>query len=154
MKKMFNLILAVTVFAGLTAVTSCSKTCDEGFEGTKCDTEIREKFTGTSSTTYTATEDGTLSQPATFDVTISKSTTGATKILIGNVWNTFTNQVLATVDGDKFTIENQTPDNDGYSVQGTGTINGNKITVNYSVTDNNATPATTDQINNGVWTKK
>lgn len=154
MKKLFRTFLAVAAFAALTGVSSCTKVCDTGYEGDKCDVQIREKFTGVVSTTYRAIEDGSNSSPADYTIVISKSNSDIQKILITNMWDLFTNNVVATVDGNEFTIASQEPDNDGFVVQGSGTISGDVITVNYSVTDNNSTPATTDVITNGTWTKQ
>ncbi|HEY0262728.1 MAG TPA: hypothetical protein VGB95_06855 [Chitinophagales bacterium] len=46
MKKAIKLFIIVATFAGLTTATSCSKTCNTGFEGHDCRTSWSEKFEG------------------------------------------------------------------------------------------------------------
>ncbi|MBS1685616.1 MAG: hypothetical protein JSS76_12720 [Bacteroidetes bacterium] len=150
MKKITSFLMAGALVAALMTTSSCSKTCDAGYEGSDCKTEMRAKFINEPNGWLTA-ETGTQSAPAAFTVHIQSSSTGVDQIRILNFWNAFTNAVTAKMTSSTtFTIPNQSPDNDGYTViSGTGTINNGIISVSYSVTDtSNRTDAVT-----GTWTK-
>lgn len=109
--------------------------CDPGYEGANCTTESRAKFIGT----YGASEIGTVTNTASFTLTIVNNSTDVTKIRITNFWNSFVNPVNAVVSGNTITIPAQIPDNDGYTVSGLGTISDAVISVNYTVTNNGLT---------------
>ena len=47
MKKIFNSLFIMAAITAMFSTTSCTKTCDEGFEGDDCKTEWRTKFLGT-----------------------------------------------------------------------------------------------------------
>jgi len=130
--------------------TCVSGTCDcaTGYEGTDCSTISRDKFTDT----WTVNEDCSLSAPASYIVSISNGT-GITDVLISNMWDAFTNSVAATVNGNTITIASQEPDNDGFTVSGSGSISsdGNTITMSYTVTD--TSNGDQDNCTNSVWTK-
>lgn len=153
MKKLSILtagILMVFSLAIVTFYTSCTDPCKDvkclnagtcvdgtcncasGYEGDDCGTEIRAKFKGP----WTAADGCSLSGSASYGVSVS-SGTGIFDVKITNVWNSFVNSVNATVSGTTITILTQEPDNDGFTVSGTGTINaaGNSITWSYTVTD-------------------
>lgn len=128
MSKLFKTFMAVAAFASLTIVSSCTKTCDEGFEGDKCDTEIREKFIGQFQGQETCTA-GTDS----YTLTVSKSSSDVLKVTVNNVYNQgFT--ATATVDGSTFTITNQNVGGT-VTVQGTGTLTGNNLSFQYTIAD-------------------
>lgn len=119
-----------------TAVASgdnCNCDCDAGYEGDDCTTLSRTKFVGT----YTVADACSESGAGTYTVTITASSTEVDKVLISNFWGAYSNNVIATVDGNTLTIANQDPDSDGYPVSGTGTYSAtnNTITVNYTVTE-------------------
>lgn len=46
MKKMFKPFMMMATVAGILATASCTKTCDPGYEGSDCKTEVREKYVG------------------------------------------------------------------------------------------------------------
>ena len=46
MKNLFKPFLMAATVASIFFVSSCTKTCDEGYEGDDCKTEIRAKFIG------------------------------------------------------------------------------------------------------------
>ena len=145
MSKLFKTFMAVAAFASLTVVSSCTKTCDEGFEGDKCDTEIREKVVGT----YSVTEDCTVTGGATYSVSITKSGTDVTKVLINPMGGYPSSTGTVSVDGTSITIAEQTTG--GYTFSGSGTINngGASITVTYTVGTGGVSETC-----NGTWTKQ
>jgi hypothetical protein len=108
---------------------TCS--CDAGYEGTNCGTEVRTKFLGT----YTVAEDCSASAASSYIATITADATSIQKVKITNFWGLFNGQVSATVEGNNISIARQAPDSDGYYVVGTGVIAGTVITWNYTVTD-------------------
>jgi hypothetical protein len=112
--------------------------CDAGYEGDACATETRTKFLGTYSVSETcggATD--------TYSSNITTSTTSVTAVRISNFWGAFANLVNATVEGNALTIPSQQPDNDGFSVSGTGTISGNTLTITYTVAGGGGTQSCT-----------
>ena len=149
-------LVAMLAIGGLSTMTmmSCGKEdegCPTGFEGSDCKTEMRTKFINANG--WNAIETGTVSGAGSYTINILTTTTGTDKILIANLWDNFSHDVVATVSGSSFTIARQEPDADKYFVQGSGTISGSTITVNYTVTDENTTPITSDAVT-GAWTKK
>lgn len=144
--------MAGALVAALMTTSSCSKTCDAGYEGSDCKTEMRTKFINEPNG-WSADETGTRSGHSNaFTVHIQTSSTAVDKIRITNFWNSFVGDVNATMtNSNTFTIPSQTPDNDEYTVvSGTGTINNGVVSVTYSVSD---TSGHTDAVT-GTWTKK
>jgi len=152
MKKLVSFLTATALVATMMTTSSCTKTCDAGFEGSDCKTEMRTKFVNEPNG-WSADETGSQSgHSAAYTVHIQTSSTAADKIRITNFWNNFVGDVTADVTtSTTFTIPSQRPDNDAYTVvSGTGTIANGVITVAYSVSD---TSNHTDVVA-GTWTKK
>lgn len=120
--------------------------CASGYEGDDCGTEVRAKFKGT----WNVSDGCSLSGTASYQVGVS-SGSGIFDVKISNVWNSFINSVNATISGSSISIPNQEPDNDGFTVSGSGTISsdGNTITWSYTISDGSgATDVCT-----ATWTK-
>lgn len=82
MKRLFKFFMIGAVSAALLSTTSCSKTCDPGYEGNDCKTLANAKFLGTYSE-----KDTTNGIPyGAFQTTIT-SGTSADKISIKNLAN-------------------------------------------------------------------
>lgn len=111
--------------------------CDEGYEGTECETAMNTKFLGVFNVT-----DACVSG---YSQTITAGT-AANEIVFSNLGN-FTNAavVKATVDGTSLTISNYT-DGAGRKFQGTGTISAGTITMNYIVTYSDNSTETCDPV--------
>jgi hypothetical protein len=127
-------------------------TCPTGYEGTTCQDETRKKIIGGWSATDVI-DGGT---PQLNSSTIAAGST-VTRVLVSGIGgkvsgiNYFGNAVTATIDGNTLVIANQEPDNDGYSVSGSGTYDptNKKITWTYALRDTG-----TMVINcTGTWTK-
>lgn len=133
---------------------TCS--CATGYEGSDCSVESRTKFLNANNAdaSYRATENGSVSGGSAYDLTIKQSSSDITKVLIHNLWDNFTNNVIATVSGDKITFSRQEPDSDGYFVVGSGTISGTTVSVDYTVTkEAGGTVISTDHVT-GTWVKQ
>ena len=110
--------------------------CSTGYEGSRCDTLTRAKY----SKSWAATDVPVGSSPAIapYSAVIAASTTSTavTDVIIGNFSaGYFTHSVLASVSGNTITIASQQPDSDGYAVAGTGTYTASKtITWTYTIT--------------------
>jgi uncharacterized membrane protein len=89
--------------------------CLAGFEGTQCETVTRERYKGT----WVVFEKGTLTNPATYDVTVDYGST-MTEVVIRNFYNKFTQPLRADIKGDSLTIPLQNID--GYEIAGRGYI--------------------------------
>ncbi len=133
MKGIFKPFLMAATVAGLFFVSSCTKTCDEGYEGTDCKTLIREKFIGQFKGDETCTV-GT----DNYTVTATAGSADLLTIVIGNAYNQgFT--VTATVSGSSFTVASQSVGSAGSNLAGTGSISGDGKTLSFSYT---VTPVT------------
>lgn len=128
MKKVIYSALMMGALAFST--TSCTKTCDAGYEGTDCKTETRAKFLGA----FSGTEQCTVGNDQ-YTVTVTNSSTDVVKVVLSNVYNqAFT--ATATVDGSTLTITSQPVGTSG-SVSGSGTLSGDAktLTLNYSISN-------------------
>jgi len=133
---------------------TCS--CATGYEGSDCSVESRTKFLNANNAdaSYSATENGSSSGGSNYDLTIKQSSSDVTKVLIYKLWDTFTNNTSATISGNKITFSRQSPDNDGYYVEGSGTISGTTISVDYTVTkEAGGSVISTDHVT-GTWVKQ
>lgn len=130
MNKIFKTFFAVFAFATIATMMSCTKTCDPGYEGDKCDTEIRAKYL---SSNYSVTEVCTVSGSiGPYTASITSSSTDILKIFLNNFGDFNSNiTVTATVDGNNITIASQTVS--GYTINGSGSLSGNTLTLNYAV---------------------
>jgi len=121
---------------GVQVITATDCTCDcaaaTGYEGDDCNTEMRAKFMGT----YSVSE-GCTSGNYSFSSTITGSSSDVSNILIGNFYDSFSNPVIASVNGTDLTIALQDPDNNNIEVSGSGSINadGTIVTITYSLAD-------------------
>ncbi len=126
MKKGVYIITSLLLFF----FASCKK--DDNTDPTEDDP--RAKFEGTWNCKETCKKDGTY---VTFAVTISKSTSNSTEILIAN-FNQLgsTENIRAIVTGYNFTVPQQ-PTSTNYQVSGSGTMDGKKtsMSMSYSVND-------------------
>ena len=106
--------------------------CATGYEGTECETEEREKFIAIYSANATCN-----SGSNSYTATISKSTGSVTEVKMSGAWGIFSNTVKATIDGVNITIPNQEPDNDGITIEGSGSISANEkiVSLTYTITD-------------------
>lgn len=150
-------LLTVGGFSTLT-MTSCGKDeviCETGYEGDDCKTEKREKFIGLWSAQDTKV--GGADLPA-YVANITKNSGNISQINIGGFSGIpqnggFVANVIASSDGQSFSIPTQEPDNDGYQVRGNATLDATKtkLTVEYTITE----VSTNDAISyTGTWTKQ
>ncbi|MCW3127127.1 MAG: hypothetical protein JWO03_2785 [Bacteroidetes bacterium] len=149
MKKLVSFLTATALVVTLMTTSSCTKTCDAGYEGSDCKTQVRTKFVNT----YTASETKNAGTPYTYptSITAGTSATDITQVIITKITGQnlgtggfFTNYVTGTVSGSTLTIANQSPDGDGYYITGSGTITGTTVALTYSISGpNNATPPVT-----------
>ncbi len=108
---------------------SCSKLCNSGYEGSRCNVLATTKFTGVWAAVDSpggVTYLDTISQGAVFgDITLSASFAG----------HHFSQVINASVSEDILTIPFQKPDTSNNYVQGSGTINSdhNNISLSYQL---------------------
>ncbi len=149
MLNLFKSLCLPVAFVSLCTILSCNKLCDEGYEGKRCDVEIREKFIGE----WNATDN-----PGgfTFTDTISKGT-GILDVLILRRFgaDTFNRTVKATVSGNIITIGRQKPESSRtLEIRGTGTISNDAKTINwnYDLINTTDSPEVISSYT-GVWIK-
>ena len=145
MNKIFKGFLGVAVLATMVTVSSCTKTCDKGYEGSDCKTEVRTKIVAT----YKVDETCSTTGHASYNVTISKSSTDVTKVLISPFGGYPSLTATVSVDGTALTVASQTLA--GYTYSGSGTINnsGATLTMTYTISD-----GTSSESCPGTWTKQ
>lgn len=122
-------------------------TCPTGYEGTNCETASRDKILKT----WTAS-DVQVSPSVTIPTYNAPIVAGTSisDVKIGHFSDSyFTNDVRATLNGNTITISTQTPDNDTFSVSGTGTYDPTtkKISWNYTITN----PQNITRSYTGTW---
>lgn len=129
MKRTFSCLSQALLSLSLLAVSSCSKLCDEGYEGKRCDVEIRDKFEGNWNA---VDEPGT----KTYPVAISEGT-AILDVLISRSFSdsVFIKTVRASISGDSIIISEQKPDTSKIYVSGAGVLESsrNKINWNYNL---------------------
>ena len=116
--------LAMCMMFALASFTGCSKDDDEMKGG-------RDAFVGT----YRITTErvGTVLTDADYSTTVTKSSASSNDILINNILNLGAEYTIkATVDGNSFTIPQQTVQGIGFS--GSGQRNGNSLSYSVQVT--------------------
>lgn len=146
MKKIFNSLFIMAAFTAMFSASSCTKVCDEGFEGSDCKTEWRTKFLGT----Y-AFADICPSGNYTGTASISVSSNNNVTILITNFGGIGAAAVVngTLVESNKVTITSGTANQ--YTVNSaSGTINNNIINWTYSLTD----PSNQSESCTSTWTKQ
>ena len=119
MKKLFYSVVVAAALA--TGLNSCTKTCDPGYEGSDCKTEVRAKYVANYLVSGTDTDGDTYTN---IPVEITASSTDVQKVLIK--WDnalTFSGEVGDT----KITIPSQTVSGDTFS--GQATLNGSTLTL-------------------------
>lgn len=113
--------------------------CQTGYEGTQCESIIRDKFTGV----WQVVETGTITNITHYSVSVENDANGSvSNVLITNFYNSFTAKVSAYVKGDSLYIPQQTINN--RTIQGWGVLQNEGTTYNqhaqmsvyYKVTDN------------------
>ena len=126
--------------------------CADGYEGDSCSVVSRNKFLGTGGTqaVYGASDACTGGSTFNYDMTFSASGTGTDKILIQNFLGYECNgspiSVVATVDGDKFTVnETAKPCITGLTltITATGTYSASGVTMSYTLVETNASGSAT-----------
>jgi hypothetical protein len=118
--KTFKNKIAVVAFSIAVALSSCT-TEDLNFDD-------RDDFTGN----WICQENSTQLGTSSYNVSISKSLTDSTAILISNFYNLgSSNSAKAIVDGNTITINPQLVDN--LNVAGSGTLTGTQINLSYTV---------------------
>jgi hypothetical protein len=124
-------------------------TCTTGYEGTNCETVSRDKFVKSWSASDLVTGSST---PIAYTASIAAgSTSDVTSVVISNSFsdNFFTvGPITATISGSTITIPLQNPDNNKYSVSGTGTYANSIITWSYTI-KNDSTSQT--EVYSGTW---
>lgn len=140
MKKIFNSFLIVAVMASVASISSCTKTCDAGYEGSDCKTEMRAKvLTNGGTATYNVTNNSCATSGATWQSTITPAS-NVINLLLSNfghlVCGSGSINVNATIDGTTITIPSQTVCT--ATISGTGIVTtsstGTVISITYTYT--------------------
>jgi len=136
MKKIFKAFAGVAVVAALSMISSCTKTCDLGYEGDNCKTEVRTKYLGN----FNGSE-ACSSGNSTIAVNVITVSGDVTKVTFANLYNAGFN-TTGTVQADgSITIANQAFGTG--QISGTAEIASGKVKVTYTVTGGGVSDACT-----------
>lgn len=135
MKKVFKPFMMMATVAGVLAVSSCTKTCDPGYEGNDCKTEVREKFVGQ----WTASDDCVVDENSGGEVpyvVINLVGDNIADFKITNVAGAGISLVATTTSSTSFAINSQDISFAGstVTVTGNGTISEDAKTITLSYT--------------------
>jgi hypothetical protein len=135
MKKLFRPFLMIASVATLFTVNSCTKTCDEGYEGNNCKTEIRAKYIGNWTATDDCVKNPNTNNPVPYTV-INKNASDVKKFEITNVANAGVTVVATVNTSTTFNIAKQTVKVGTVDVEvsGSGTISDDGKTVDATYT--------------------
>ncbi len=89
----------------------------------------RKKYVGI----YNSNETCNITPAQSFYTEVREANDNLNDILIYNLANIYKLPVRATVSKSTFVIENQYPDQTGFSVSGNGSISGNSISIQYLI---------------------
>jgi hypothetical protein len=165
MKKFKLLSLATALTLGLASLNSCTEdkckdvTCDnggacvdgtcecaDGYEGTTCQTESRDKIIAS----FTVSETCSISGNANYTVTITKSASDVTKVVVSPFGGYTGATGILTLEGTTLTLSGVNGTTLNFSAfNGTTNASGSTLTINYSVSDGSATETC-----QGTWTKQ
>ena len=138
MKKLVSFVAATALVAALITTSSCTKTCDAGYEGADCKTLKTAKFVGTFAGSDICTS-------GTYAITFVTSTTSSN--IVGVSISNFggfgaTVYISGTVDStnsSKVNLVNQSLGGNR-TLTGSITISGSSVLTNYTVTPASGTP--------------
>ena len=138
MKKIASFFSALAIIAALMTMQSCAKTCDSGYEGSDCKTEVRAKYFG--NWTVNGTDNGT--PPGTYTGKHFAVSAGSTinELTFTSVDLALVFPVTLSADGKTFAVN--TTVTGSYTYTGSGSFTSANA-VNLSLTEVGGTPAAT-----------
>lgn len=160
MKKLLLGLFAVAAFSLTSCKDECKDvecanggTCDAGicscpvgYEGELCETESRAKIVAS----YAVSENCTVTGPASYTVTITKSSSDISKVIVSPFGGYSGATGVCTLSGTSLTLDNVTGTGIVFSAfTGTVSANGSSISVTYTASASGASETCT-----GTWTKQ
>lgn len=155
MKKIFKAFAGVAVLAALTTISSCTKTCDPGFEGSDCKTQMRAKIlTNGGTATYNVTNNSCAGAGSTWQSTITPAS-NVSALLMSNfghlVCGSGSINLNATIDGTTITIPSQTICT--ATISGSGVVTTTSTSTTIAVTYTYSVAGGTSGSCSETWTK-
>ena len=134
MKKTLSALTLICAIAAITTMSSCTKTCGVGYEGSDCKTAMNTKFAGSYSVHDTAIINNTQSV-FVYTMTVTASSSDPSTISIAN-FGGFNpgSSTTGKVDGTTLTIPNTTIGNEQIT-NASGSISGSTLTFVYTAQD-------------------
>lgn len=147
--KRFSYLILLFILTGVALwQSSCTKLCDNGYEGKRCDVPVRNKFIG-----VWMAEDNPGNITYTDSITAGA---GLLEVIISENFaqNYFNKPIEATVDEDNIYIARQSPDSNNFYVEGSASISNNNqtLTWNYKLINATDSPEISTPFT-GVWQK-
>ncbi len=135
MKQSINISIILLALISITAA-SCKRTCDIGYEGKHCVTEVREKYIGRFAGSWSCPNSG-----SSDSVFIATNAADVTRVTFRNIQGKSVNVTgIVQTDG---TINIASQNFAGNTIAGNMTMEAGKIKITYTVTDSVA--------NNCMW---
>ncbi|MBL7800270.1 MAG: hypothetical protein JNL95_06045 [Chitinophagales bacterium] len=139
MKKLLNFLMIGAVSAMLVTTSSCTKTCDAGYEGSDCKTEVRTKYYGNYKTSGTAVNTSGSFTITDLIVSVSSNASDVQNFNFSYTIGGDTYLLNGKIDanGTAFTVPSQTAF--GLTYTGTGTFTTSSMTVQLTEVDGGTT---------------
>lgn len=128
MKKILNSLFIMAAVTAMFSVTSCTKTCDLGYEGSDCKTETRAKYLGN----FNGTEVSTLAGTGPVSVNATSVNGDVTKVNFYNIYDAGFN-TTATLQADG-SLNIATQSFGTGQISGSAVITGGKVKITYTIT--------------------
>lgn len=128
MTKKIQLLFLFTALVTIATITSCTRTCDLGYEGDHCVDPVRVKFLGT----FSGSE-ACAAATDTFSVAFSEVANDVTKVRINNINNLSTNATGTVLENGSISLAQQSFGNGG-TINGSLTMVNGKIQLDYHIT--------------------
>ena len=141
MKKIFNSLFIMAAVTAMFSVTSCTKTCDLGYEGSDCKTETRAKYLGN----FNGTEVSTLAGTGPVSVNATSVNGDVTKVNFYNIYDAGFN-TTATLQADG-SLNIATQSFGTGQISGSAVITGGKVKITYTITAGGTADACTWTLN-------
>ena len=134
MKKTLSALTLICAIAAITTISSCTKTCGVGYEGSDCKTAMNTKFAGVYNVHDTAVINGSTSVFG-YAMTVSASSSDPSAVSITNFGGFNAGSVVSgKVEGTNLTVPSTTIGSVSIS-NASGSISGSTLSFVYTATD-------------------
>jgi hypothetical protein len=130
MKKIFSTLLIATALVGTLSISSCTKTCDAGYEGSDCKTEVRTKYVATYKVSGTATNTNGSAPITDLLVAVTSASSGVQDLNFTYTLSGTTYSLKGTLQADGTSLNFATQTTNSLSYSGSGSFAGTTLNLN------------------------